>query len=113
MDDLRDLARKAAPDLHDFIRRHWPEPDRARHAAERLADAIKRRHAPPPGDRNARTAVGGVAAVLLHHDVSGWLSRELSHCYNEARVLVPLDGAEVDRLVNAAASAERRRRRAA
>lgn len=112
MIDLRETIREADPELHAAVRR-WADAEGARYAADKLAQARKRRHSPPAGDHHARTAVGGLASVLLHHRVSGWLTRDLSHCWSESRLLVPLDEAEVDRLVDIAARRERRRRDAA
>lgn len=113
MHDLRDELRALDPELHGIVDRLWPERDRVEYVRQKLASAMKRRPAPPVGDEHARATVGGVAGNLLWHGVKPWLSRELAHCYNEARVMVPLDASEVEELVNRAASVVRRRRDAA
>jgi len=76
---------------------------------------LKRIHAPvaPVGDDYARMSVMGIAGYLLAREVSGRVALLLCRAFNEACVFDPLDVAEVDRLVNAAAKHERGRRLAA
>lgn len=110
MTDIRDELREHDPELHDLVRRLWPEEERRRYARERLAASLKT-YPLPADDRSARIAVQGVASVLLHHDVSGWLTTDLSQCWNSYHLSTPLPEKEVDALVAKASRAELARRK--
>lgn len=111
--DLRETDRDGLLDLRRHIRGIWAPEDRARHASEATAAAVKAVRPTVPIDRTAVVMVGGLAGILLRKDVAAWLTLDLVDCWNSVRVTDPLPAERVRQLCNHAAARELERRSAA